>query len=428
MRKKQHFNRHRDGLIFLLFRARSKTQMHAKPWPKLSATQYFAPLSSLRKSLTRFALTMLMIGLFAGCQNPSVTVSTLSELPESLMEGYNGERWYFNNTHLTPPFVKQKEKNINGLASGFFYPIDGKLILTTFNGYLVSLNRFKLNDVDRLHLARGISVPPAFYRPLIFVASEKGKYGLQAYDLMHRKIIWKKKQLYSRSSPLVENKVVFHATLKGKILAFNGITGKQLWQYNGGLPVTNNLALHGDTLIACTPDGLVICLNAIDGSLFWKQKLPHHVYAAPMILQSKVFIADLHGRLIALQLADGKKVCQAQTSGAPIYQPSSTDGRHLFVMNGKGQLFCFLPNLKKVWQKDLTGVPMQPVLVTADYLLVNTAQKYFYVLKKQTGEIIQQARLKHRANAVLAGDAQTLYMSIEYDHLAKWQSKGAGKK
>ena len=380
----------------------------------------------------RFLLLLLLAFALAAfvssCQKPSVSVQTLEELPEHLTAGFNNQRWYFTDLELAPPFIPQKEKNINGLATDFFYAIRQKLILTTFNGYLVSLNRSGLNDVDRMRLARGISVPPAFYRPLVFVSIEKGRYGLQAYDLLHRKVVWKKKGLFSRSSPLVQDQAVFHATLNGKILAYNALSGKQLWTYDCGQPLTADLAAKGDTLVACTPDGLVLALNALDGSLLWRQKLDSHIYASPMILKGKVYLSCLDGCLRALKLTSGRLLFQSVSDGAPIYRACSSDGLSVFAMDSKGRLARFTPQLKRQWQVALTGVPMFTPLVTNRYVLAATMQKYFYVIDKNTGHIEQEEHLKHRVAGLLPTDAHTLFLMMEYHHLARWQSKGALRK
>ena len=385
---------------------------------------HFAASCVVRKYVSRFVVISLFTAVLVSCQNPSVPKGPLAELPETLLAGNNAQRWYFSNVNLTPPFAKKRDKGVNGLATDALFKIRNKLIFSTFNGYLLSVNRQKLNDADRIHLARGISAPPAFYRPLVFVSAEKGKYGLQAYDLFLRKVIWKKKGLFSRSSPVLSNGVLFHATLQGKILAFDPVKGKKLWQYESRKRITSDMAMNGDTLIACTPDGLVMAVNGLDGSLLWKNKLPDHLYASPMILRGKVYLADLAGKLWALNCATGKISHQARTDGAPFYQPCTTDGRLVFAMNSKGQLFAFTPALEPRWRLALVGVPMSPVRVTAKHLLVATAQKYIYIIEKQTGQIVQKEKLKHRIDGLFPADGKTLYLIREYDHLEMWQAKG----
>lgn len=394
----------------------------------IRAVSRFVRASLFRGFLARIVLPVLFVGMFTGCQNPSVTANDLSELPRTLTDGFNNQRWYFNNTVLRPPFEKQKSKNINGVSNGFFYPLRENLLVSTFNGYLLTINRIELNRVHRIRLARGITAPPAFYRPLVFIASEKGKYGLQAYDLLLHKILWKKKGLFSRSSPLIAEKTVFHATLKGKIIALNSLSGKQLWLFDSGMSINANLAMHGDTLVACTPDGLLMALDALRGNILWKQKIEHHFFAPPMILRGNVYLPDIRGVIWALRLSDGTIRRKAATGNAPIYKPCSTDGERIYLMDSKGYVYCFTPELKQIWAKELIGVPMQPVIVTHNLLLITTAQKYLYLLQKTSGKIVQKKHLKHRADVVLPGNAHTLYLSVEYDHLEKWQSTGAENK
>ncbi len=137
-------------------------------------------------------MTLWILFFIIGCQNPNVRINSLSELPEVLQAGFNSERWYFTNAEISFPINIVKKKGISGLANPFLLPVKEKLILTTYNGYLVSMNKDNLGDVANKRIARGISAPAAFSRPLLFIPAEKGKYGLQAYDLVGRQFLWKK--------------------------------------------------------------------------------------------------------------------------------------------------------------------------------------------------------------------------------------------
>ncbi len=385
-------------------------------------TANFATFFIFGRLLRPAAILISATLLLSGCQNPSVRVQSLNQLPEALFAGYSTQRWYFADVALKPPLTIVKKKKINSLADPFFFPLANKLIVSTYNGYLISLNRFKMNDVDRIKLARGISASPAFLRPLAFIAAEKGKYGLQAYDLLQRKVIWKKKALFSRSSPLLKERMVIHATLSGTIAAFNGITGKEIWKYRNAQSIASNLALHGDTLVACSPNGLLTALNVFDGSELWKTELEHHAYASPMILKGNVYVADYKGTIWAVNLNSGQ-IAANKPLDAPFYQPCASDGYTVFCMSSDGILRSFTPALNENWRRQLKGVPTCPVQVTRNYLLLLTAQKYFYVLNKHTGKIVQQLKMKRRPASLIVSQDQTVYLAQEYNAILKLQAK-----
>jgi len=101
--------------------------------------------------------------LLVACQSPHLGVEALSELPEQLNEGWNTERWYFVNVEIDTPLTVVREKNINGLATPALFRIADRLILTTFNGFLISTDTL-LKDVDRKRFSRELSTAPAFLR------------------------------------------------------------------------------------------------------------------------------------------------------------------------------------------------------------------------------------------------------------------------
>jgi outer membrane protein assembly factor BamB len=273
-----------------------------------------------------------------------------------------------------------------------------------------------MGDVARLRLARGISSSPAFYRPLVFIAAEKGKFGLQAYELLQRKIIWKKKGWFSRSSPLLKERMVLHAALNGRVAAFNMITGEIIWQYQSPQTVTANMAMRGDTLVFCSPNGLLTALHTLDGNPLWKMELAHHVYAAPLIVRDRIYVADYRGSVWLVELATGKIRAhfEAQT---PFYQPCTSDGQSIFCMGSNGILRCLSLNLQEKWQRALPGVPTAPLVVTQNHLIVTTGQKRLFVVQKDSGRVAQTIKLKRRpASAVVSGDG-LVYLASEYDAL-----------
>ncbi len=354
--------------------------------------------------------------LLTACAKPSLPSSAAETSPERLLAGYNAQRWYFADVPLELPLKILKKKKINVLANPFLFPINDRLIVTSYNGYLVSLERFKMSDVARSRLARGISTSPAFFRPLVFIAAEKGKFGLQAYDLLQRKTIWKKKGWFSRSSPLAKERMVIHAALNGTVAAFNIVTGERIWQYQSPQPITTNMAMRADTLVFCSPNGLLTALHALDGKPLWKMELAHHVYAAPLIVRNRIYVADYRGSVWQLELATGKIRARFDAQ-APFYQPCTSDGQHVFCMGSNGILRCLSLNLQEKWQRTLPGVPTAPVVVTQNHLIITTGQKRLFVVQKDSGQVAQTMKLKRRPASAVVADDGLVYMASEYDAL-----------
>ena len=366
------------------------------------------------KTLTRIGLLFVSI-LLIQCHKPGVKVSSLTALPETLQDGWNSQRWYFQNVEIDTPLIILKEKKINNVATHSLFKIADRLFFTTFNGFLMAVD-LKLNDVDRKKLARGITAPPAFLRPLIFISSEKNDYGLQAYDVTTRKTIWRLKKNFSKSSPLILTDMIVHATTQGKILGLNPLNGKEIWSYHLGQNIYQNLAGTKNVIVACSNDGLLAVINQDDGQVEYLTDLPAHVYTAPLILDQAIYVADYSGNLLKIALADGQISKQIHL-GFPFYQPFSTDGKHLFIMGSNGTLFVFTPNLKLIFSVPLKGVPTMPVLVTSNRLLVATYQKKLYLINKKQGTIDQQVDLKFRVVGISPIISNKIYLMAGYNKI-----------
>ncbi|MCD6374891.1 MAG: PQQ-binding-like beta-propeller repeat protein [Caldisericaceae bacterium] len=360
--------------------------------------------------------------LLVACQSPHLGVEALSELPEQLNEGWNTERWYFVNVEIDTPFTVVREKNINGLATPALFRIADRLILTTFNGFLISTDTL-LKDVDRKRFSRELSTAPAFLRPLIFIASEKGAYGLQAYDLLHKKVSWRLKGHFSKSSPLIQKDLLIHASIRNEVLALNPLNGETLWHYQFPQKILQNLAMTDRFVVVCSGDGLLAVLNADDGQQNFMIELPEHVYTSPLILNQAIFIADLDGNVFKIDLPSGKIINKVSLA-TPFYQPFSTDGQSLFIMGSNGKLFAFTPELKLKGTVPLKGVPTFPIVVTHRHLLIATYQKKFYLVDKNHLKIVQELNLKRRAVSCVPDKNSTVFLAMEYDRLLLLKAKG----
>ncbi len=372
--------------------------------------------------MKRTFFTLLFTFLwFISCQNPGVRVVSITDLPETLHQGWNPQRWYFYNTNLDTPLVINREKNINGLATPAILPIANRLILTTFNGFLVSADFF-LKDIDRKRFSRGISASPAFARPLVYISSEVGNFGLIAYDLLQKKIIWKQRGAFSKSSPLVTNEWVIHATLQGQVMVLNRLNGKKIWTYMFPQKILQNLAMNDQTIFACSGDGMVGAIDLDTGQELFLEQLPEHVYISPVLTDSALYLADVKGNAFKLDVKTGKIIAQKSLQ-TPFYQPFSTDGHTFYIMGSNGVLFALDKNLKIKWQLELKGEPSMPIVVTARHLIVATYQKMLYLIERHKPSIAQQWALKRRVVSCTPVNSGLVFVALEYDRLARLSLK-----
>jgi outer membrane protein assembly factor BamB len=103
--------------------------------------------------------------------------------------------------------------------------------------------------------------------------------------------------------------------------------GRDLWSFDGaeGQYVEGG-ALSGDTFVIGNSDGSVYALNVETGSLRWKFKTGHRVWATPLIVSDVVYVGSMDRHLYALRLSDGTVIWDFHGGGAFAGTPALQDG------------------------------------------------------------------------------------------------------
>jgi outer membrane protein assembly factor BamB len=122
--------------------------------------------------------------------------------------------------------------------------------------------------------------------------------------------------------PVVAGARVFTMDSDGYVSAYDARGGAQIWrtdtQADGDRSsnVGGGLSLSGERAYAATGRGEVIALAAADGKIGWRARLPTAARAAPTIAENTLYVPTLDDQMIALGLADGKRLWNYQASHA----------------------------------------------------------------------------------------------------------------
>jgi len=142
---------------------------------------------------------------------------------------------------------------------------------------------------------------------------------------------------YSASTPLAAEGKVFITTGHSHIRAFDAVTGKELWQYDGGTREraksalqmswgSKGIAYDGGKVFLVTTDGYVIALDAGTGKEVWKtydypDDAPRNSNGAPRVFGGKVIVgfggADIspaRGFVTAYDAGTGKRAWRFYTT------------------------------------------------------------------------------------------------------------------
>ncbi len=137
------------------------------------------------------------------------------------------------------------------------------------------------------------------------------------------------------ATPIVIDGVLYITTAWSKVKAYDGLTGKLLWEYDPKVPgetavkgccdvVNRGLAAWGGNLFLGTLDGRLVALDRKTGKEVWSkvtvnQDEPYTITGAPRVIDGKVIIGNagaemgVRGYISAYDAADGEELWKFYT-------------------------------------------------------------------------------------------------------------------
>ncbi len=119
------------------------------------------------------------------------------------------------------------------------------------------------------------------------------------------------KSLPMTAQPVVVDGKIFTLDTDSHLRAFSTADGKQLWEANvrpegeDDPVIGGGIAYSAGSLYTTTGYNEVLALSPDDGKVLWRVTIPAPARAAPAVMDSRVFVATLDNRLLALEASDG---------------------------------------------------------------------------------------------------------------------------
>ncbi len=109
-------------------------------------------------------------------------------------------------------------------------------------------------------------------------------------------------------TPNVANGKVFVADRKGRISAYDALTGRALWSMESKAPVSGGPGSGDGAVFVGTSDGEVLALEEGNGELRWRARVPSEVLSAPTAAHGVVVVRTVDGKLLGLDVREGKRL------------------------------------------------------------------------------------------------------------------------
>jgi outer membrane protein assembly factor BamB len=166
---------------------------------------------------------------------------------------------------------------------------------------------------------------------------------------------------------VVANGQVFASDAWGVVSAHDLGTGRQAWRFDTtpederAISLGAGVGFADGTLYAATGLAEMIALNAADGTVRWREKLPAPARGAPTIVGGRIFISTTENHLIAMATDGGRRLWTHRGAAAatiPLGLPApAVEGETVVTGFGTGELVALRATDGRVlWSEALGGL------------------------------------------------------------------------
>lgn len=214
------------------------------------------------------------------------------------------------------------------------------------------------------------------------------------------------------SPPQLGNGVVVAYAVDGKIFALDADTGKIRWQFDTQVPL---LTLRGlatprivdDRVLVGLANGRLLALQLADGKNIWSAEIAPargrselermvDVDTTPLVLGDTVYCVAFQGQITAVSVATGRVMWARDLSSA---EDMTYDDTALYITDPDGVLTAVTRQSGEVlWRQDA----LQYRRVTGparlgEYLVVGDVEGYLHWIERSTGSLVHRKRLDNTA-------------------------------
>lgn len=234
---------------------------------------------------------------------------------------------------------------------------------------------------------------------------------------------------YIRLRPAVTEDAVIIADARGRVMAFDQMTGARIWTANVGEAISSGPSTAHQMVAVATKAANVITLDQMNGEPWWLTAVNNEVLATPTITEDFILVKSVDDQLVALDRYDGQKIWQYDVDSPNLIlhagsAPVVADDR---VVAGfaDGSLAVFnLHTGEIIWQRQvaepqgtseverMVDIDADPI-VSAGVIYVASYQGNLAALSLVEGEVIWEQPLSSYTGlalseqAVFVSDAQS---------------------
>jgi outer membrane protein assembly factor BamB len=300
-----------------------------------------------------------------------------------------------------------------------------KLYAASSDGRIVVVSRDTGKTLLKEDLDRTLSGGVGIYGDVLLLGSSEGK--VVAVDADTAEELWST-QLTGEvlAAPQGDGRTVIAQTYDGKLAGLDFDSGELLWTYDSNVPVltirgTSTPLLQDGVAYAGFANGRVLALDARTGAIVWEVRVAISqgrseierivdVDGTMELLGNDLFAASYQGRLVAIDVANGRKSWQQEISSV---SGVSQGFGNVYAADDDGTVYAFLRTGAGVrWsQGELAYRELSRPTPVSSYVAVGDFEGYVHILSQVDGSIV--GRMKVDGDGVRAdmlSDDNVLYV------------------
>ncbi len=227
---------------------------------------------------------------------------------------------------------------------------------------------------------------------------------------------------------------IIAADARGLVQARDLKDGHKIWEVETDLPLSGGAGISANSVILGASNGNVIALNFENGQTLWKSRVPSEVLAIPVVAKNVVMIRTIDGSLIALDEKNGGKLWSYEHNVPTLsIRGTSTPliiGDNIITGYDNGKLLALqLINGKFVWETSivypkgrseverLVDLDVDPITIN-DVIYIASYNGGTAAISTSDGDILWRNE-STSSHSGLSHDYRYLYLTDSNSHI--WQ-------
>ncbi len=213
--------------------------------------------------------------------------------------------------------------------------------------------------------------------------------------------------------PIIAKGIVIVRTTAGEVVALDEKTGRRLWSYEHSVPAlsirgTGSPLVVGDKVIVGYDNGKLVALNLSNGKYVWETTIAMpkgrseierlvDLDVDPVEIDGTIYIASYNGGVSAVSVADGEVLWRNEKISS--HTGLSYDERHLYLSDSLGQVLQIEQSRGAgLWkQKELSYRKLTAPALYQNYVVVGDFNGYVHWLSTRDGRQLGRVQITDSA-------------------------------